>query len=473
MDSLPRFFQVSVLAIAILGVCAIAAGNASDSTKTRAESVATKVTVTTGGRVDVCLSCHKDRPDKAHGRDVLGCSPCHKGNPLAGDKDQAHRGMIFNPGELGVADETCGQSGCHTSQVHWVKNSLMATNRGILTTLRYYWGESADHNEDISVEMLMNTGMDSRAIQYFRKLCGSCHLWMERKTLPGFLADKGGGCTACHLTPNEEGVPEEERHPQLVRSVPIENCVRCHNRSGRIGLSYQGQYESEGYGTPFEDGEFSSQELVDGRFYQVFPEDVHHKTGLACVDCHTQRETMGDGTKHAHFEQQLEVTCRTCHGDREALSAMAETAALPIPLPPLKPLAEEGGSFKYPRLNVTAKDGDFFLKGKKDEKLHPLHAPNPQACGHETHRRLSCQACHSTWVPQCYGCHVRMDGSKVQLDKVAVKETAGLWEEFKSFMRRDCPPLGILEDQEDASGHRAEGGSPAPGTGEVVVMVPG
>ena len=43
-------------------------------------------------------------------------------------------------------------------------------------------------------------------------------------------------------------------HPLVVKQVPEENCIRCHNRSGRIGLSYIGVYESEGYGTPYEQG---------------------------------------------------------------------------------------------------------------------------------------------------------------------------------------------------------------------------
>ncbi|NDY43729.1 amino acid ABC transporter substrate-binding protein, partial [Dissulfurirhabdus thermomarina] len=69
-------------------------------------------------------------------------------------------------------------------------------------------------------------------------------------------------------------------------------------------------------------------------------------------------------------------------------------------------------------------------------------------------RRLSCQACHSTWVPQCYGCHVRADRSQAMLDKVAARETPGRWSEFRSFMRHESPPLGRKGD-------------------EVVILVPG
>jgi hypothetical protein len=404
-----------------------------------------QVTTTLSGRVDLCLSCHKEKPDKAHGREVLGCAVCHKGNPLSGDKQRAHMGMVLNPGELRFADQTCGQSGCHPKEVTWVKNSLMATNRGIISTLRFYWGESPDHDEDLSVKILKDTGMNSLALDYYRKLCASCHLWVERGSLPSFLANKGGGCTACHFVKDEEKKPKDERHPGIIKVIPMENCILCHNRSGRIGLSYQGQFESEGYGTPYEEGDFSSRELIDGRFYRIFKDDIHHEKGLTCIDCHTQKEIMGDGERHAHFEEQLEVTCR----DKSPNS--------PGP----------------PKLNIQQKDSSFVLENKQNKKLHPLHAPNPVACMHPTHRRLSCQACHSTWVPQCYGCHVRMDRSKTQLDKISIKETPGLWEEFRSFIRYECPPLGIFEHGEKGQEALSEKVRLQAETGEVVVLVPG
>jgi RNase P subunit RPR2 len=414
-----------------------------------------QVTTTLSGRVDLCLSCHKEKPDKAHGREVLGCAVCHKGNPLSGDKQRAHLGMVLNPGEFRFADKTCGQSGCHPNEFTWVKNSLMATNRGIISTLRFYWGESPDHNEDLSVKILKDTGMNSFALDYYRKLCGSCHLWVERRSLPSFLANKGGGCTACHFVKDEEKKPKDESHSRIIKVIPLENCVLCHNRSGRIGLSYQGQFESEGYGTPYEEGDFSSRELVDGRFYRIFKDDIHHEKGLTCIDCHTQKEIMGDGERHAHFEKQLEVTCRNCHWT----SNHQVNKSLNSPGPP--------------KLKILKKDSSFFLENKQNKKLHPLHAPNPVACLHPTHRRLSCQACHSTWVPQCYGCHVRMDRSKIQLDKVSIKETPGLWEEFRSFIRYECPPLGIFEHDKEGQETPSEKGWPQAEAGEVVVLVPG
>lgn len=421
---------------------------------------AVSVTRTVSGRLEMCLSCHKETPDKAHGREVLGCYVCHRGDPLSGDMSNAHRGMILNPGELKYAKETCGQESCHPREVDWVKNSLMATNRGIISTLRYYWGETKNHNEAITVEYLKKTGFNSPATDYFRKLCGSCHLWLERRSLPDFLGHKGGGCTACHLAQGPKDIKKDQEHPYIIRSIPMENCIRCHNRSGRIGLSYQGMYETDGYGAPLEAGHPNNKTLEDGRFYQNRPEDIHHKTGLICIDCHTQKETMGDGVQRAHIEGQLEVNCSSCHGDKNALESMYKTAKSTD-----EKLYPKGDKFPpYPRLNIEYKDGAFFLLGKNDKKLHPLKDPDQIACKHPVHKSLSCQACHSTWVPQCFGCHVKNDGSKPQLDKLSNKDTPGLWKEFKGFMRLDAPPLGVLKEKTDINKE---------GRDKVVILVPG
>ena len=383
---------------------------------------------TVSGQVEMCLACHqKERLDPAHEVTVLGCSSCHLGDPLATGKETAHKGIVKNPGDLRVVDRTCGVNGCHAIDVHKVKNSLMATNRGILATLLYYWGEAPDQYGDLSVEELMRSGKTSLALDYFRKLCATCHLWKQKGDMPGFFGEKGGGCTACHhqLDPDLPKEGPNKGHPLLTKKVPVENCVRCHNRSGRIGISYTGVYEAEGSGAPIEHGEVSSQRLPGERFYQKLPPDLHYTKGLACIDCHTRNEIMGDGKRHAHFEEQLEISCASCH-----------TKGTPG-------LTEK----KNPLNNIDPKAKTPVLIGKLDAKEHPLHAPLPETCDYSGHQRLSCQACHSTWVPQCYGCHVKRDMAETHLDKLTMKETPGWWNEGRSYLRYEQPALGLWNNR--------------------------
>ncbi len=441
------------------------AANYSSSNSTRTHPL--HVTTTLNGQVDMCLSCHNEKPDRAHGREVMGCHVCHRGNPLAGTMERAHTDLLKNPGELRYAENTCGITGCHPDEVARTRKSLMATNRGIISTLRYYWGESDSPNENITIADITAGKSASPAIDYFKKLCGTCHTGMEKGRLQGFLAEKGGGCTACHsVKPGGVDAVKGTAHIQMVKAVPSENCIRCHNRSGRIGLTYQGRYESEGYATPYEEGELSSKQLDDGRYYRDLPQDVHHGSGMVCADCHTQKEVMGDGHEHAHMQEQLEIECETCHTEPDKLLQIVETAAIPY-----STWKHEMDKLQAPRLNIIKKDNSFFIKGLADTRMHPLHAPSRGDCMQPVHRRLSCQACHSTWVPQCYGCHVQYDRGKTQLDKIKGRETPGRWKEFKSLVRFNTPPLGILVTdsktglKDTASAHQSHE--------KIVILVPG
>jgi hypothetical protein len=400
-----------------------------------------KLGITSSGVVDMCITCHPgEKLDPAHDPAVIGCSSCHLGNPLAITEEAAHKDMVLNPGDLRYVEKTCSTEGCHPKDVHKVKNSLMATNRGILGTLLYYWGESRSQDTELTVEKLLREKNNTLAVDYFSKLCATCHLWKQKNDMegaPDFFNQKGGGCSACHYSlPGDKGVsvtvaddaeerkPEKKLHPLITRKVKSGNCVRCHNRSGRIGISYMGIFESEGYGTPYEKGTVSSKQLPGARFYLELADDVHHGRGMECIDCHTRNEIMGDGTSYAHYEDQLEISCGTCHS------------------------AEPGLTRKNNRLNniVREKDG-WFLKGKVEEKKFPLNPVKKGVCDFPAHKRVSCEACHSGWVAQCYGCHVKRDAVRNHLDKLTLEETAGWWEEGRSYIRYEKPMLGVWNDE--------------------------
>lgn len=401
-----------------------------------------KLYLTTSGTVDMCLSCHTDEKlDIAHDAQVIGCAPCHLGDPLAITKESAHAGMVINPGDLRIAQATCSVEGCHPTDIHKVKNSLMATNRGILGTLLYYWGESDIQDTDLTVEELLESGETSLALDYFRKLCATCHLWKQKNDLagaPDFFNEKGGGCTACHYQlPDTEpkrgslrgdtielDVSEKAPHPLITKSVDQDNCIRCHNRSGRIGLSYVGVFESEGYGTPYEDGMMSTKQLPGARFYLDIADDIHHRKGMQCIDCHTRDEVMGDGTSYAHYEDQLEISCEVCHS------------------------TDPGTTRKGNNLtNLQRQNEGYSLLGKIDGTVRPLNPPKNGVCDFSAHKRVTCEACHSTWVPQCYGCHVKQDKRKKHLDKLTLESTKGMWTEGRSYIRYERPMLGVWGEE--------------------------
>lgn len=387
---------------------------------------------TAAGEIEMCLSCHQTEVlDPAHDRNIMGCSPCHSGDRLAIDKDLAHTGLIKNPGDLRVVDKTCGMAGCHAPDVKKVKNSLMATNRGILATLLYYWGEAPDQDGNYSVEQLLTSGNNSLALDYYRKMCATCHLWKQKGDLPGFFGEKGGGCTACHYqeVPGKT-MDNKKKHPLISKNVASDNCIRCHNRSGRIGISYTGVYESENYGTPFQKGKMSENRLPGDRFYLELAPDIHYQKGMACIDCHTRNEIMGDGQAYSHYEEQLEIECTSCH------------------LQATKTAKDMGLTRKGNRMDhLIQNEDDWILVSKKDNKKHKLKPPKSGVCDFAGHQRVGCEACHSPWVPQCYGCHVKRDMSETHLDKLTMKETPGWWDEGRSYIRYEKPMLALWQEE--------------------------
>ena len=170
---------------------------------------------------------------------------------------------------------------------------------------------------------------------------------------------------------------------------------------------------------------------------------------------------MGDGHEYAHIDQQLEIKCTTCHTDRYTLEKAVGIAGIPY-----STWKHDMSRDNIPRMNIVKEGGKLFIRGLTDNKLHPLHKPSDDQCMQPVHRRLSCQACHSTWVPQCYGCHVKYTRAEKQLDKISHMNTWGKWTEFKSMVRFEAPPLGVLETTRITPGAESDNGA-------VVILVPG
>jgi hypothetical protein len=375
----------------------------------------------TTGKPELCLLCHTEKvQEKAHATEVLGCSSCHLGNPLASSQKEAHAGLVKNPSDLRVIHKTCGQANCHPEDVKKVRNSLMATNHGIILRLLKVFGEE-EILKGFSGLKVADLYQDQRelsqsfALDYFRKLCGSCHLYLQKEKMQGFLAEKGGGCSACHLVGSKEELKTKKLHPKLTKRVHLNRCVMCHNRSGRIGFTYQGLYENS-------QGGVFDKKWIDGRGLSEIEPDVHHKAGLHCIDCHTREEVMGDGNFYKNIPEAVEVTCETCH------------------LSEIK--TRKGRTLS--QLIKTEKG--LFQKRKMDEKLLQVKEPAP-FCKDKLHKRLSCSACHSKYMPQCMGCHVRKDPKETHFDKIKAKETPGLWEEHESYRTLEDPPLAIRGDK--------------------------
>ena len=393
--------------------------------------------VISSGTASACVACHAASGSGLQPFHDLGerrCVACHQGNPDATDEAQAHAGLVSRPGEMDNATTTCGR--CHGSQADSVRHSPMYSGwRMVATTRRVLEDRSGSPGEGLA-----DLGTDA-ADSLLRKLCAGCHLGQPLTAHGGDpVDDRGGGCLACHLSPAAPG-----EHPGLTTQISDARCFGCHSRSGRIALSYAGIAEIESL--PAESGALAR--LGDGRLVERLAADTHHDAGMACIDCHT-----GPGLMGAFADAPaggIDIACNDCHANdnpRIRLSQSPLTEARRIPFDTTEEslfLTSRQGTPLW-RIELHS-DGRALLHPKLGAMPLeiPRIAPDHFALASE-HGRLTCDACHAAWAPQCYGCHLSYDPGGSQWDHLTGKETPGEWKETRWHIRNAPPPLGRRAD---------------------------
>ncbi len=373
----------------------------------------------------------------------------------------------------------------------------------------------------------LNKDPKKAGLTYQRQECQRCHIGVRGREKRGDY--RGMGCSACHVLYSNDGYYEGKdksidktkpghmlKHEivgtRKTGGIPVESCNSCHNRGKRIGVSFQGLMEFP-YGSPF-DKKGKTQPKLHTKKYLFISDDLHHqvqsrkgnpKGGLLCQDCHTSIDVHGDGNIHGTTMGQVEIECTDCHGRPDkypwelpvgygdeygkeldpAPRGVAKERLIPGRQFGAKYKAEDGfvlSSRGNPLGNVvkrgnkvivhSATGNDFevpVLKNLALEKTWKDPSAEIAMSAVAKHMdKMECYACHASWVPQCYGCHVQVnyaakDGKPRQnvdyvasgnermkngqtaespLGKAGIK-SAGKAMEKRSYLRWEDPVLGI------------------------------
>jgi len=368
--------------------------------------------------------------------------------------------------------QACGT--CHEDQVGRMTSSQMFTNAGMIAQIQATWeGEvlgtvfaareaSLWAPDGSEIRHVSVASLDGLAGELYRKFCSRCHLALADvdPTVPGHAA----GCAACHFPFGDDDAyqggdrtvrgraPHSATHA-MQGLPPMAACARCHHRSGRTALSYQGLMDGNNALVPTRNGRPGPLEGSDARTFTHIAADVHFDAGMECIDCHTAREVMGDGYAHASMEGQLEVRCEDCHGDgarrpqfeevwRESDAPIRESRQYARPLSPgtRAALTSKG----RPYSNVVESQGKIVLTTKRTGKM--LTSPVITGSAAHTivgHGRLECSACHSRAVPQCFGCHTSYDKRESSWDFVKDEDSAGAFAETEDVRTLYPFPLAL------------------------------
>jgi len=419
-----------------------------------------------------CLDCHRgiEVASPTH----QGCVSCHGGDPAGATKEAGHRGIygLADPSYAGRWEAGCGR--CHRHQVERMLASQMFTNAGMIAQIQATWeGERpgvvyatrAGRLHDAAGEPLAHASvlaLDNLSGELYRKFCARCHLARQNDVDDG--AGHAAGCAACHFPyaedatyhgsdPTMQGKRAHSRTHAMQGLPPLEACTRCHQRSGRAALAFQGLNDGNNGLVPTRDGLPGPQPASDGRSFSHVAPDVHFAAGMECIDCHTSREIMGDGYAHASMHGQLEIGCEDCHGDaaaaprfttawREHELPLRESRQYGRRLPPGARVALTRRGRPYSNVFDDGGKVGVLLKRSGRVLRSPVITGSPahDIAGHE---RLECHACHSRTVAQCYGCHTAYDRREYGWDFVGGRATRGAFSETEDVRALYPFPLAL------------------------------
>lgn len=414
-----------------------------------------------GNRYEGCITCHGDVSgfSPAHSPEALGCYSCHRGNPFEMDKEKAHANMIRIPGNLSDAGLSCGTTNCHPGIHERVNASLMNNLTGMISVDRFVFDEIYTLDDTATVKSLGDTPAD----KHLRQLCVSCHTGAVKTEFGAITHEsRGGGCNACHLNYSENALNElqgdslklKRFHPSLSLNITDDHCFGCHSRSGRITMNYKGLHETQLNKNEINDT--SNYEILeDGRVALKVIPDVHYEKGMACIDCHISYEVMGDGNSYLHKEEQLILKCEDCHSekvDSKKYTGLDDEERKIFDLREFKQygtrvLATAKGERGI--LNAFVSGEEKYLITKLSSKKLPLKEPAKVCTQGKAHDEVSCSTCHSSWAPQCIGCHTEYFPEENSYDHLTRARVEGSWDEFVGEYLPEPPVMGIRKTGRD------------------------
>ncbi len=327
------------------------------------------------GSIAACMDCHQGLESIAVGamakqiarlgrrhNDAGGCVVCHGGDPLADDKDRAHRGAPsgltaeggpadFNPdpGETWVAERSCGQ--CHEGYAERGRKSVKSTGVGAIERdqCAFAWANRISDGQGSSrfglyamldedgplpvvgtpeyklvIESLMELEPDL-FLREIKALPSNPEGWSAQNSAPSCTDCHGAaqrdrwrsGCSVCHMAYGTY----QGHDPTIDRASP--DTMIVHRIQGvtasRVRLSNGSEMIVSGIplATCFRchvDPRLVSTNRIGDAHVHYGGEPVGSGSQLLCQDCHTSIEMHGDGNLPAISAAQIEIRCEDCHG---------------------------------------------------------------------------------------------------------------------------------------------------------------
>src|ERR1700678_2645281 len=165
--------------------------------------------------------------------------------------------------------------------------------------------------------------------------------------------------------------------------------------------------------------------------------DIHLEKGMHCVDCHFEQDAHGNGKLYAEPRAAIELDCTDCHGtiDRKATLVSSGPAspaggthfdALRTPWSARRFEYRAGKLFQRSMVDPekeweVVQTLDTITPGNEHYNQKSAWAKTIQTDGKSwgnvpadaaklahANSRMTFYACHTSWTPNCFGCHLSM-----------------------------------------------------------------
>ncbi|MGH9826790.1 MAG: hypothetical protein ACREDR_26480, partial [Blastocatellia bacterium] len=185
----------------------------------------------------------------------------------------------------------------------------------------------------------------------------------------------------------------------------------------------------------------------------VHLKDIHLEKGMQCIDCHFKQDSHGNGKLYGEIRNAIEISCEDCHGtiykaaDPTSLNARTSAAAGGNPIlnyNQVHPIGDKNTPY-IGRDRFFKKDGKLYQRSALDkdkawEVVQVIDSITPGNAHYSEKSRLAktilkdgktwgeapandgelahsnsnmtCFACHTSWLPSCFGCHLKMQANE-------------------------------------------------------------
>ncbi len=238
------------------------------------------------------------------------------------------------------------------------------------------------------------------------------------------------------------------------------------------GWVYRAVFKHDRKGTLL-DGEDRPVAADDPKKFEkaVHLKDIHLEKGMHCTDCHFEQDVHGNGKLYGEARAAVEIECVDCHGTATAKASLKTSGpASPVPPHNLALLRTPFGAKRFEwtggkliQRSMVDADKEWVVSQVMDSLRPGSYNYNEKARLAKTIQRdnktwgeaqgdlahsnekMSCYACHTSWMTSCFGCHLTMkaNAKRPQLHWEGDPDTRNFTSYNFQVLRDDVFMLGL------------------------------